>query len=399
MRKNGSRPRIATYFVLGVCMKNVDAVLDVKGEFRFTGDIPAPEGVLHGAVFSSPAARGKIIRLDCDAARGIEGVADILTAEHIPGENQIGLVVRDEPLLASGEVFYIGQPVAVVVAEDARIAREAARAIEMDIEELPGVFDARDAHAKGELLAPPRTFSLGNVEETWPRCDVVVSGRAESGGQEHFYLETQNALAYPLENGKLKVLSSTQSPGDVQRMIAGVLGLPMHRIEAEAPRLGGGFGGKEFQAVPWAAMAALAAFRLRKPVRIALRRDEDFRMTGKRHPYSSDFRIGLTRDGRNLAYEVSFYQNAGAVTDLSLSILERTLLHATGAYFIPNVRATAFSCRTNLPPNTAFRGFGTPRPCSSWNRPFPKRRKRWGCPLSAYRKRTFSKQATNSPTA
>jgi xanthine dehydrogenase large subunit len=189
----------------------------------------------------------------------------------------------------------------------------------------------------------------------------VVNGRADSGGQEHIYLETQSAFAVPQDHGGVKVYSATQSPTVVQRTIARVLGLAMHQVEVDVPRLGGAFGGKEDQATAWAALAALASFRLGRPIKLTLNRHEDVSWTGKRHPYSSDYKIGLTEDGKILAYEVTFYQNAGASADLSPAILERTLFHATNSYFIPHVRATAASCRTNLPPFTAFRGFGGPQ--------------------------------------
>ena len=207
----------------------------------------------------------------------------------------------------------------------------------------------------------PRTFALGDVDQAWPRCSVVVSGRADSGGQEHIYLETQSSLAVPADHGGVKIYSATQSPTVVQRTVARVLGLAMHQVEVDVPRLGGAFGGKEDQATAWAALAALAAFKLGRAVKLVLSRSEDVRFTGKRHPYSSDYKIGLAEDGKILAYEVTYFQNAGASADLSPAILERTLFHATGSYFVPNVRATAASCRTNLPPFTAFRGFGAPQ--------------------------------------
>jgi len=342
-------------------MKNTDTALHVRGESQFVDDIPVPEGTLHAAIYSSPIAHGNITKLDLTAAKQAEGVHAVFTAADIPGENQIGIMVPDEPLLATGKVLYIGQPIAIVVGESAEIARAAARKITIEFEELPAILDPREAYRQGQLIVPPRTVSLGDIDAVWRECDVVVEGVAESGGQEHLYLETQRAFAYPTESGGLKVVSSTQAPNAVQSVIARVLNIPMHQVEVDVLRLGGGFGGKESQATPWATMAALAAFKLKKPVKLILRRDEDMRMTGKRHPYSSDFRIGLTREGKILAYEVTFYQNAGAVADLSPSVLDRTLFHCTSSYFAPNIRATGFSCRTNLPPNTAFRGFGTPQ--------------------------------------
>jgi len=332
-----------------------------RGESLFVGDLPDPPGLLHVAVLASPIPHGRIVRLDTTPAAEIEGVACILTAADIPGENQIGGIVQDEPLLAEGEVHFAGQPIVAVVADSPRRARQAAAAIEVEFEDLPAVFDPRQAAAAGSLIVPSRTFSLGDVDDTWSSCDVVVEGSAESGGQEHLYLETQSALVLPQEGKRLRIFSSTQAPTAVQRITARVLGLAMNDIEVDVARLGGAFGGKEDQATPWAAIAALAASQLRRPVRIALSRVEDMRMTGKRHPYSSDFKIGLNEDGKILAYEATYYQNAGAAADLSPAILERSLFHSTGSYFVPNVKVTALSCKTNLPPFTAFRGFGAPQ--------------------------------------
>ncbi len=342
-------------------MRQDDIYFHSRGESRYVDDLQTFSGMLHAAVLVSPVAHGRIVRLDTLAAGREPGVAAVLTAADIPGDNQIGGIIADEPLLAEGEVHYIGQPLAVVLADSAQLARKALPAIRYEIQELPPIFDPRQAAAANRLIAPPRTFVLGDVERVFPACKLVLSGRVDSGGQEHLYLETQAAVAVPGEKNSLRVISATQSPTAVQRTIARVLGLPMNRVTVEVFRLGGAFGGKEDQATAWAALAALAAHRLLRPVKLVLERREDMRFTGKRHPYSSDFRIGLDGDGRILAYEVTYYQNAGASADLSTAILERTLFHATNSYKIPNVRAQGISCRTNLAPFTAYRGFGGPQ--------------------------------------
>ncbi|KUG09513.1 xanthine dehydrogenase molybdopterin binding subunit [Solirubrum puertoriconensis] len=342
-------------------MHNLDAAGHVRGESQYLDDIPVQRGTLHAAVYASPLAHGKLNGLRLEAALAAPGVVRILTAADIPGENQIGGIVPDEPLLAEGHVHFRGQPVALVLAETEPQARAAAKLIEADIEPLPVITDPRVAHAQGELIVPPRTFRLGAPAAAWAQCAHIIEGTAESGGQEHLYIETQGAYAYPTEQGGVRVHSSTQGPTAAQRHGARVLGIGMHRIEVDVVRLGGGFGGKEDQATPWAVLAALGAYLLRKPVKLVLPRHDDLRMTGKRHPYSSDYKLGLSADLKLLAYEVTFYQNAGAAADLSPAVLERTLFHSTNTYFIPNVQATAYSCRTNLPPNTAFRGFGGPQ--------------------------------------
>jgi len=342
-------------------VNNPDTFMHVRGQSLFTDDLPEPGYLLHGAVFVSPIAHGIIKKLDTRAAENIPGVIAVLTHRHIPGENQLGGIIPDEPLFAEENIHYAGQPLALVVARDRAIAHEALKSIQLEIETLETVVDPRQAFELGQLIAPPRTFLLGDTEAAFRQCAHVLEGRADSGGQEHFYLETQAALAIPGEHNSLKVISSTQSPTGVQRILARVLGIAMHRIEVDVTRLGGGFGGKEDQATPWAAMAALAAFVLDKPVKLVLDRREDIAYTGKRHPYSSDYKIGLDKQGKILAYQVSFYQNSGAAADLSTAILERTLFHTTNSYYIPNVKAMAVSCRTNLPPFTAFRGFGGPQ--------------------------------------
>ncbi len=342
-------------------MKQNDVFFHPRGETLYVDDLDAFPGLLHAAVLTSPVAHGRIVKLEVDRAGTAPGVAGIFTAAEIPGQNQVGGIIMDEPLLADGEVHYAGQPVACVVADTPWQARQALAAVRLEVEALPPVLDPRQAAARGLLIAPPRTFAIGDVEAAWPSCAHVLEGRVDSGGQEHLYLETQAAVAVPGEKDTLRVISATQSPSGVQRVVARVLGMPMNRVAVEVFRLGGAFGGKEDQATPWAALAALAARALRRPVKLVLERREDMRCTGKRHPYSSDFRIGLDGSGRILAYEVTYFQNAGAAADLSTAILERTLFHAGSSYRIPNLRATGISCRTNLPPFTAFRGFGAPQ--------------------------------------
>ncbi|MCP5106038.1 MAG: molybdopterin-dependent oxidoreductase [bacterium] len=342
-------------------MKNYDIPLHTRGESVFLDDIGLPGGLLYAAVFPSPMAHGKIKRLDVEIAKTQKGVTDIFTCKDIPGENQVGAIIRDELLLADEYVHFIGEPVAVVVAQSKASARKVFKDIRLKIEPLPVVLDPRESFENGTLITPPRTFALGDVNKAWKECDVIVEGRADSGGQEHFYMETQGAMAVPVEDGGIKIYSSTQSPTGVQRIAARILDLPMHKVEVDVRRLGGGFGGKEDQATHWACLAALAAVKLKRPVKLIPDRREDMKMTGKRHPYSSDFKIGLKTDGTILAYEVNFYQNSGAAADLSTAILERTLFHTTNSYYIPNVKATAACCYTNLAPFTAFRGFGGPQ--------------------------------------
>ncbi|MGB0424976.1 MAG: molybdopterin cofactor-binding domain-containing protein, partial [Flavobacteriales bacterium] len=241
------------------------------------------------------------------------------------------------------------------------IAKRARALITIEIDELPVITTAKEAKEKGSFINAPRRFALGDSSSAFAKCDYVFEGETYSNGQEHLYLETQGCYAIPQENGSIKLVSSTQGPTQVQKTAAKVLGVPMHKIEVDVLRLGGGFGGKEDQATPWAVMTAVAVQHLNKPVKFMLNRHDDMRMTGKRHPYSSSYKIGLSKDLKIKAFEVEFLQNSGAAADLSPAIAERTLFHATNSYFIPNVSSTVYSCKTNLPPNTAFRGFGGPQ--------------------------------------
>ncbi len=340
---------------------NKDVIKHVKGESIFVNDIPLPEGTLHIAVFDSPLAHGEILNVDVSEALTSEGVIAVITADDIPGENQIGNIIKDETLLAEKKVEYIGEPIAIVVAESEETAKAGKEKINIDIKPLEPITNPREAFEKGQLIAPPVIFSYGKVEDAFEKSDFVIEGTVEIGGQEHLYFETQSSIAIPKEDNGVKIISATQSPTAVQRAAANVLNIPMNMVEVDVPRLGGAFGGKEDQATSWAVMTALACSLLKKPVKLVLNRKEDLRMTGKRHPYSADYKIGLDKEGKILAYEVTYFQNSGAVADLSTAIMERTLFHTTGSYFIPNVKATGYMCRTNLPPNTAFRGFGGPQ--------------------------------------
>jgi xanthine dehydrogenase large subunit len=342
-------------------MKNIDSFTHVRGESLFVDDLMIRQDALIGLCFDSPKAHGKIISVDYSKAEALEGVERIFTYKDVLGENQIGGIIPDEPLWAEDEVHFWGQPIAFIVAETEAIAKKARALIEIEIDELPVITTAIEAKEKGSFINEPRSFVLGNTDESFTDCEYVIEGETFSNGQEHLYLETQGCYVVPQENGSIKITSSTQGPTQVQKTAAKVLGVSMHKIEVDVIRLGGGFGGKEDQATPWAVMAAVAVQHLNKPVKYMLNRHDDLRMTGKRHPYASFFKIGLNKGLKIKAFEAEFLQNSGAAADLSPAIAERTLFHATNSYFVPNVKTTVYSCKTNLPPNTAFRGFGGPQ--------------------------------------
>jgi xanthine dehydrogenase large subunit len=341
--------------------EHIDARMHVCGTSQYVDDVPPPADMLHAQIFDSPVAHGRIRSLDTAPALAVDGVVSVLTADDIPGSNLFGPIIQDEKLLVDDTVEFIGHPIAIVVASSYEQARRAVRAIQVEIDELPAIVDPREAFEKGLVLDEPRTFELGNVDSEWDECECVVEGECDIGGQEHLYLETNRARAIPGEDGTVKIFSSTQSPYGVQRSAAAILGVPYHKVEVDVVRLGGGFGGKEDQATHWACMAALAACHLNRSVEVVLGRMDDIRMTGKRHPYKCDFKLGLSSDGRMVALEIKHFQNSGAFTDLSTAVLERTLFHSTNAYAVPNARIMAVPCKTNLTPHTAFRGFGGPQ--------------------------------------
>ncbi len=340
---------------------NIDAAGHVTGRSVYVDDIPVMEGALFVKVFDSPLAHGIIKSIDHAEAEQMPGIVKIFSYKDIPGENQIGGIIADEPFLADHEVHFRGQPVLLIVAENEDAAEDAMHKIKIEIEPLPIITDPREAFKQGKLLSDSRKFVKGNVSEAFNNCKYIFEGQTETGGQEQLYLETQGAYAYPTEHDSVKIYSSTQGPSQVQRTVAKVLGIGMNKVEVDVPRLGGGFGGKEDQASAWGTMAAMVAWILKRPAKCIPHRMEDMRMTGKRNPYSSDYKIGLDEHHNIIAYEATFYQNGGAAADLSPAILERTLFHATNSYNIPHVKVTAHSCKTNLPPNTAFRGFGGPQ--------------------------------------
>ncbi len=342
--------------------RNPDSILNVLGKTTYIDDVPESQDMLHAAIVPSPSAHGRYSGLDTSAALAYAPGVRVLVASDVPGQNELSTSIPDEPMLATGTWHYRGEVLALVLAPSRSVARRAAALIRIEgRQDLPVIVDPRVAFQHGDIIMTSRTQRMGDPEAAYKECDVVLSGRVESGGQEHVYLETQGAIAWPEDSGGVRLLSGTQSPSGVQAIVARILGVPMNLVEVETRRLGGAFGGKEDQASGWAALAALGAVKTGRPVKLYLNRRDDMTSTGKRHPYSSDFKIGLKKDGTILAFEADYYQNAGAATDLSPAILPRTLFHAAGAYHIPNVRATGTMCRTNLVPFTAFRGFGGPQ--------------------------------------
>ncbi len=340
---------------------HISGPLHVSGRSRFVADEPRPEGLCFLKVFTSPYARARILKLDTSQAESIPGVLGVFTHQDIPGQNQIGHAALDEPLFPVEETAFVGQPLAVVAAETEEAAEQGLSLIRADFRELEPVLTIEQALQKKLLYAPERRIERGDIDKGFSEAAYIVEGSLETGSQEHLYLETQACRAVPGEDGEIVLYSATQSTAEVQEVAARVLGLSRKDITVDVRRLGGAFGGKERAATIWACLAALAAYKLKRPVELRLSRHQDMSWTGKRHPYFIRYKAGFDRTGRILAYSVELNSNGGAYTDLSMAILERSMLHADNAYYIPHVRIVGRACRTNLPPNTAFRGFGAPQ--------------------------------------
>jgi xanthine dehydrogenase molybdopterin binding subunit len=309
----------------------------------------------------APHARAKITRRDATQARACAGIAAVLLAEDIPGENNVGPVRPDEPMLATDEIQFHGQIVAIVVGDSIRACRAAAALVEVDYVPLPPLLGVRAAMAAGSFHAPPHELVRGDVTAALAAAPHVLEGEFEFGGQEHFYLETQAAWAEAGEDGTMLVHSSTQHPSEIQNIVAEVLHVARHKVVVQSPRMGGGFGGKETQGNGPAAIVALAALKTGRPVRWQLDRDVDMTLTGKRHPFWAKFKVGYDGEGRLLGSQVELVSDGGWSMDLSQAICDRALFHLDNAYFIPAVRFTGRIAKTNVTSHTAFRGFGGPQ--------------------------------------
>ncbi len=346
---------------VGQPLRHDSAALQATGEALYVDDLPALPGELQLYALLSPHAHAHIRAIDSRPALQVPGVVLALTAADVPGRLDIGAILPGDPLLAAGMVQYAGQPVALIAADTLEAARHGAQAVQVEYEVLEPVLDIDTAMQRQHFVAPPQTLQRGDAPATIAAAPHQLSGRLRSGGQEHLYLETQVALVQPGEDRSLLVFSATQNPTEVQKKVASVLGLAMHQVVVETRRLGGGFGGKETQAAQPACLAALAAWHSQRPARMRLPRHADILMTGKRHPFQSDWRVGFDDDGHILGIEMDLAADCGFSPDLSPAIVDRALFHADNAYYLPAVRLTGWCCRTNHASNTAFRGFGGPQ--------------------------------------
>jgi xanthine dehydrogenase large subunit len=354
-------PAAATPAQIGISHPHESAHLHVTGTATYTDDIPELAGTLHAALGLSTRAHAHITSMSFDQVHAARGVVAVLTAADIPGLNDCGMILHDDPILADGTVQFIGQPVFIVVATSHDAARRAARLAHITYADLPAVLTPEAAHQAGSYVVPPLHLQRGDAPAAVASAPHRDSGHFRLGGQEQFYLEGQIAYAVPQENNGMQVWCSTQHPTGIQHTVALMLGWHAHQVLVTCRRLGGGFGGKESQAALFACCAALAAWKLRCPVKLRLDRDDDMLITGKRHDFVFDYAVGHDEAGRVLGVSVDMTSRAGFSADVSGPVMVRAMCHFDNAYWLPNVQIDGYCGRTNTQSNTAFRGFGSPQ--------------------------------------
>ena len=345
---------------IGDSVTHESALLHVTGRARYVDDAPLPEGALFAAIGQATITRGKLLSMDLSKVLEAPGVLAVMTSKDIPGIKDIGPVFPGDPLLAEDEVFFHGQPIFLVVATEEKLARAAALLAKVHYEEFKPTLSIKEAQSNNYRVRPPHVMQRGDVSilET---SDHQISGEISIGGQEHLYLEGQASLAIPTEEGGMHLLCSTQHPTEVQTLVSEVLGLPFHEVVVEVRRMGGAFGGKETQAAPWACLASLAAYKLSKPVKLRLPRVTDMTVTGKRHPFINQYKVGFSREGKIEAVEIDINGDCGCSPDLSDAIVDRAMFHSDNAYYYPVAKVCGERWRTDKVSNTAFRGFGGPQ--------------------------------------
>jgi xanthine dehydrogenase large subunit len=354
---SGLAPSHAT----GVSHAHESAVAQVAGAVHYIDDLPEVRGTLYAAPILSTVAHGRLRGVDSTAARAMPGVVDVLLSEDVPGDPMLAAFAGDEPVFAMDTVQFVGQVVGIVVAHTAMQARRAARKVQLDIAPLPAILSVQQALDAKSFVLPPVHVRRGDAAAALKAAPHTLRGTLEVGGQEHFYLEGQIAYAMPLEQNQWWIYSSTQHPGEVQHWVAHALGIDNHAVRVECRRMGGGFGGKETQAGHLAVWAAVAAHKLGRAIKLRLDRDDDFMLTGKRHPFAYEYSAGFDDSGRLTALQVMMAANCGFSADLSGPVADRAIFHTDNAYYLQDVDITSYRCKTNTQSHTAFRGFGGPQ--------------------------------------
>ncbi|KAG7502397.1 hypothetical protein JOB18_018848 [Solea senegalensis] len=348
--------------VVGRPIMHLAAMKQATGEAVYCDDLPLYENELYLSLITSSKAHANITSIDSSAVQSFPGVVSCVFAADVPGSNITGVIESDETVLADRQVTCVGHIIGAVVADTQLHAQRAAKAVKIQYEELEPIVTIQEAIAAKSFYQPTRTIQKGDLEAGFKQADHILEGEIHIGGQEHFYLETNVTLAVPRgEDGEMELFVSTQSATKTQTLVAKALGVPANRVVVRVKRMGGGFGGKESRTTVLSSVVAVAANKLKRPVRCMLDRDEDMLITGGRHPFYGKYKVGFLNSGKVVALDVSYYSNVGNSMDLSLSIMDRALFHMENSYSVVNIRGQGFLCRTNLPSNTAFRGFGGPQ--------------------------------------
>ncbi len=345
----------------GVSRPHESAAAQVAGGATYIDDIAEVRGTLYAAPILSNVAHGRLLGVDTTEALAMPGVRAVILSRDIPGDPMLAAFAGDEPVFAVDTVQHIGQVVGVVVADTVMQARRAARKVKLQIEPLPAILTVKDALAAQSYVLPPVYVKRGDATTALARAQHTLSGTLEVGGQEHFYLEGQVAYVLPIEQNQWWVYSSTQHPGEVQHWVAHALGIDNHAVTVECRRMGGGFGGKETQAGHLAVWAAIAAHKLQRPIKLRLDRDDDFMVTGKRHPFAYEYSAGFDDSGRLTALKLMMAANCGFSADLSGPVADRAIFHSDNAYYLQDVDIASYRCKLNTQSHTAFRGFGGPQ--------------------------------------
>ena len=347
---------------VGQSLPHDASTLHVTGVARYIDDIPTPNNTLHLAFGMADCAAGTITAMQLDIVRAADGVVAVLTADDLPFANDVSPSAHDEPLLATDRVHYLGQPIFMVIATSHLAARKAARMGKIDVDETAPILTIDDAlTANSRFEDGPRVWTKGNVDAALAAAPHRLSGTIEMGGQEHFYLEGQAALALPQEGGDMVIHSSTQHPTEIQHKVAEALGVPMHAVRCEVRRMGGGFGGKESQGNALAVGCAVAAHATGRPCKMRYDRDDDMMITGKRHDFRISYNVGYDNNGRLTGVDFTQMTRCGWALDLSIPVADRAMLHADNAYLLPTARITSHRLKTNTQSATAYRGFGGPQ--------------------------------------
>ena len=337
------------------------AILHVLGEAVYTDDIPEAQGTLHAALGLSTKAHARILSLNLEPVKAMPGVVAVYTYKDIPGTNDCGPIIHDDPILAEEKVEYVGQPVFIVVADTHDNARRAARKADIQYEELPAILTPEAARDAESFVVPPMRLARGDAQAAFERSPNILKGTLHVGGQEQFYLEGQISYAIPKEGNGMHIYCSTQHPTEMQHVVSHALHYPSHAVVVECRRMGGGFGGKESQSALWAACAAVSAAHLKRPVKLRADRDDDMMVTGKRHCFYYEYEIGYDDQGLITAAKVQMVTRAGFSADLSAPVATRAICHFDNTYYLSDVDIRAMAGKTNTQSNTAFRGFGGPQ--------------------------------------